>query len=113
MALDIQKEIVDQGKLLYQTGAGQVMNAQILTREKVYNEKLVNLYTNLEKAIAQRDKEWKSEIEAEMRETAAKLEKDRKDRLKLQVNSEELKKTPQGVADKEPGIQAADNAWAE
>jgi hypothetical protein len=92
VALDIQKEMVDQGKTLNQTGAGQELNAQILAMRKEYEEKIDSLRADLKVAIARKDEEWKSQIEAERRKTEAKLEKDKTDRLKLQADNEELKK---------------------
>lgn len=92
VALDIQKEMVDEGKTLDQTGAGQEMNAQILAMRKEYEEKIANLRADLKVAIAKKDEEWKSQIEVERRQTKAKLEKDEKDRLMLQADNEDLKK---------------------
>jgi hypothetical protein len=91
VALSIQKEMVDQGKTLDQTGAGQEMNAQILAMKKEYETKIANLRTDLKAAIAQKDEDWKSQIEAERLRTKAKLEKDEQDRLKLQADNEALK----------------------
>lgn len=92
VALDIQKEMVDQGKTLDQTGAGQEMNAQILAMKKDYEDKIANLRADLKAAIARKDEEWKSQIEAERSVTKAKLAKDEADRLKLQADNEYLKK---------------------
>jgi hypothetical protein len=92
VALAIQKEMVDDRKTLDQTGAGQEMNAQILTMRKEYEEKIANLRADLRVAIAKKDEEWKSQIETERRLTKAKLEKDEKDRLMLQAKNEDLKK---------------------
>jgi len=91
VALDIQKEMVDQGKTLDQTGAGQEMNAQILVMKKEYETKIAKLRADLKVAIAQKDEDWKSHIEAERLKTKAKLEKDEQDRLKLQADNEALK----------------------
>jgi hypothetical protein len=91
VALDIQKEMVDQGKTLDQTGAGQEMNAQILAMKKEYEMKIANLRADLKVAIQRKDEDWKSQIEAERLKTKAKLEKDEQDRLKLQADNEALK----------------------
>jgi hypothetical protein len=92
VALDIQIEMVDQGKTLAQTGAGQEMNARILAMKRDYEEKIARLRADLKVAIAKKDEEWKSQIEAERRETKARLEKDENDRRMLQADNEELKK---------------------
>jgi hypothetical protein len=92
VALDIQKEMVDQGKTLDQTGAGQEMNAQLLAMRREYEEKILTLQADLKLAIAKKDEEWKSQIEAERRQTKAKLEKEEKDRLMLQADNDDLKK---------------------
>jgi len=92
VALDIQIEMVHQGTTLAQTGAGQEMNAQILAMRRHYEEKIEQLQADLKVAVAKKDQEWKSQIEAERRETKAKVEKDEKNRQKLQADNEELKK---------------------
>jgi hypothetical protein len=92
VALDIQKEMVDEGKTLDQTGAGQEMNAQILAMKKEYEKKIATLRTDLQTAIARKDEEWKSQIESERRQTKAKIEKDERDRSKLQADNDALKK---------------------
>ena len=92
VALDIQKQMVDEGKSLDQTGAGQEMNAQILAMRKEYEEKIATLRADLRVAIERKDEEWKAQIEDERRKTRTKLEKEEKDRQKLQADNEELKK---------------------
>lgn len=92
VALDIQKQMVDQGKSLDQTGAGQEMNAQILSMKKEYEEKIETLRADLKVAIKMKDEEWKAQIEDERRNTRAKLEKDERDRRRLQADNEELQK---------------------
>lgn len=92
VALDIQKEMVDEGKKLEQTSAGQEMNAQILAMRKEYEDKIATLRADLQAAIEKKDEEWKSQIETERRETKAKLEKDGRDLLMLQADNKALKK---------------------
>ena len=92
VTLNIQKEMVDEGKTLDQTSAGQEMNAQILAMKNEYEEKIARLRADLKLAIARKDEEWKSQIETERRQTKAKLEKDEKDRKMLQADNEDLKK---------------------
>lgn len=92
VALDIQIEMVDQGKTLAQTGAGQEMNAQILAMRRDYEEKIAQLRADLKVAIARKDEEWKSQIETERRETKKQLEKGENNRRMLQADNEELKK---------------------
>jgi hypothetical protein len=92
VALDIQKEMVDEGKTLDQTGAGQEMNAQILVMKREYEDKIVQLRADLKAAIARKDEEWKSQIETERRETKSKLDKGEEDRRMLKADNEDLKK---------------------
>jgi hypothetical protein len=91
VALDIQKEMVDQGKTLDQTGAGQEMNAQILAMKREYEDKIVKLRNDLKAAIARKDEEWKSQIEAERQETRSKLDRGEEDRRMLRADNEALK----------------------
>lgn len=77
VALDIQREMVDQGKTLDQTGAGREMNAQISAMRKEYENKIAKLRDDLKVAIAEKDEEWKAQIETERRQTRAKLQKTR------------------------------------
>ncbi|ERF76640.1 hypothetical protein EPUS_04460 [Endocarpon pusillum Z07020] len=92
VALDIQIQMVDEGKSLDQTGAGQEMNAQILAMRKEYENKIATLRADLRVAIERKDKKWKAQIEDERRRTKTKLENAEKDRMKLQADNEELKK---------------------
>ncbi len=92
VALDIQKQMVDQGKSLDQTGAGQEMNAQILSMRREYEEKIAILRADLQVAIERKDEEWKAQIEEERRLARSKIEEDERNRQKLKADNEELQK---------------------
>lgn len=89
---DIAKEMVDNNKTLDQTSAGIEVTAEMNEQKKRFEEQLKNIKTEMEEAMAKRDKEWHAELERERRETLKKLRKEEAERVKMRADWEKLKK---------------------
>jgi len=88
--LAIQEEMVDQDKKLDQTDAGMELDAQLLMQKKTYEEKLANVRAEMKEALAARDCEWQEQLQEMRREVEKQMEKDERDRKKLEAANEEL-----------------------
>lgn len=64
LVLSLQEELVDQGKSLPQTGAGQVVARQLIELRHEYEAELANLRAQHRQTLEQRDAVWQSKLEA-------------------------------------------------
>lgn len=92
VTLKIQKELVDDKKTLDQTGAGIEVDAQLAAQRKEFEAKLLQIQTDMQEAMREKDKEYQEELLAFKRETEEKMRKAEEDRLRLQMDREELRR---------------------
>ena len=88
--LDIQRQMVDQGRTLDQTAAGQEMQAELAAQKREYERKIENLKQDLEQAIRAKDREWQEDIRNMQRENDAKARQAEDDRRKLAADNAKL-----------------------
>jgi hypothetical protein len=88
--LDIQKQMVDQGKTLGQTGAGQEVEVWLTQQREAYERKLALMRGEWEQALRERDKEWQRDLEKNTQEIEAKIRRDEGDRVKLRADNAAL-----------------------
>jgi hypothetical protein len=63
IVLDIQRELVDEGKKLIETTAGHVLNEEIIKLQKKNEEELKKLKEEMDAAMRNRDKNAQEELE--------------------------------------------------
>ncbi|KDQ18734.1 hypothetical protein BOTBODRAFT_52664 [Botryobasidium botryosum FD-172 SS1] len=85
--LQIQKEIVDQGKSLIETAAGAHINEDILRLEAKHRAELEEIKKDFQRALAEKDVEMQRMITNERKAFEAKLAQAEKDRKTLSDNS--------------------------
>jgi hypothetical protein len=81
----IQKELSD-GKNLQDTGAGIVVNKELLDAEKKYRDELAEAEARMEKAMEERDEETKAMFQEEANRMAEKIAKIQEDKEALERN---------------------------
>lgn len=92
VTLKIQEELVDEKKTLDETGAGLEVDAQLAAQKKEFEAKLLQIQTDMQKAMKEKDREYHEELLAFKRETEAKMKAADEDRLKLQLDRETLRR---------------------
>ena len=88
--LDIQRQMVDQGKPLDQTGAGQEVEIWLTQQREAYESKLALMKAEWVQALRERDKEWQRDLERNRQEIEAKIKRDEEDRVKLRADNAAL-----------------------
>ncbi|KAJ7761969.1 P-loop containing nucleoside triphosphate hydrolase protein, partial [Mycena maculata] len=82
-ALRIQRELVDQGKDISQTAAGEELNRELAEQIKRHLQEMVVLQKEMKEAIREKDEETKKELEIETRKLQAEMARVQNDSLKL------------------------------
>ncbi|KAF8691066.1 hypothetical protein AX14_002828 [Amanita brunnescens Koide BX004] len=80
LPLDIQKELVDQGKDITQTSAGKELDKQVAKLTAMYEEKLRKQKQEMDEARKQRDAETEQEMKELSEKVQAKVDKLNRDR---------------------------------
>jgi len=81
-ALQIQQEMVEQGKPIDKTEAGATMNRESLEQRKRHEAELTRIREEMAQALKEKDKEGRRELEeakATLQKQMKKLEKDREE----------------------------------
>ena len=94
--LHIQKELVDDGKGISQTCAGEELNKELNAQIRKHEEEMRALEEEREQAIRENDEEARREIEAESRRMEMKIAKFKSDaqRLVSSYREEEIRLEP-------------------
>jgi chromosome segregation ATPase len=88
VVLEIQRELIDEGKDIGQTAAGAELKREILEVEEKYQKEIKALEENMQKAMEEKDEESREELEEEKRRMEAVIEKHRKDSEEMQSKFE-------------------------
>lgn len=88
--LAIQDEMVNQGKDLEQTAAGEEVQAEMEKLRHKYEKQLAELREEMKEAMRNRDMESKKQIEEERRKYEEFIEKEKAERLKMNSDHEAL-----------------------
>jgi len=96
IVLDIQRQLVDDMKILYDTDAGQALQSELVKERKRYEADFASLRIDMERAIRERDKTWqrqianeKSRLEAAVARKVAEGEEMKIDMQKIMEEREE------------------------
>lgn len=88
--LQIQRELVDEGRELSHTSAGQEVNRELTDAMKKWSEEIEALRTDHEEAMETRDRQLAERLEAQELELQDKLQKADKAQKALKINLEHL-----------------------
>ena len=91
LVLKIQHELIDQGKDIGQTGAGEELNREIREVVEKYQREIRELEENMRKAIDEKDEESREELEEERRRMQEEMEKLRKDSTEMESKFEKAR----------------------
>jgi hypothetical protein len=90
VTLKIQEELVTEKKTLDQTGAGLEIGAQLNAQSKAFEDNLKRIREDLADAIRERDRVFQEELVGFKEAVEEKMKKAEEDRLRLQMDREEL-----------------------
>ncbi|KAJ7126809.1 P-loop containing nucleoside triphosphate hydrolase protein [Mycena epipterygia] len=90
-ALRIQRELVDQGKDISQTAAGEELNRELAEQIKRHKQEMVVLQKDMKEAIREKDEETRKELEIETRKLQAEMSRVQNDSRKLASDYTEQK----------------------
>ncbi|KAG2018162.1 TKL/TKL-ccin protein kinase [Coprinopsis cinerea AmutBmut pab1-1] len=91
LTLQIQRELVDEGKDILQTAAGEELNRELLAQLKKHEADMADLQREMQEAMREKDEETRREIEAEQMKLRAEMNRVRNDAEKLASNYQEEK----------------------
>lgn len=91
LPLQIQRELVDQGKDILETAAGEELNRELTAQLKKHQEEMKQLQVEIQEAMKAKDEETRREIEAEAKKLQAEMNRVQEDARKLANNYQEEK----------------------
>ena len=92
LVLQIQDELINQGKDIGQTGAGAELNREIQEVVERYQREIKELEENMRKAIEEKDEETREELEEGKRKVQEDVEKLRKDSAEIEFKFEKARR---------------------
>ena len=98
--LQLQQEMVDQGKSLEETSAGQILAQELQAMETRHREEMQYLQTELREEIEQLRKDQRKQLEREIASERARLEAkiEQLEKDKIQLKTERATISPKGPA---------------
>lgn len=91
MTLEIQRDMVDRGKKLEDTGAGRVVQEELNRLKAEHARELKRIQDEWKEALNTKDEEWQKEIKAYKAEIEQKMREDKIQREKLRANDAALR----------------------
>ena len=91
MALAIQKDMVDDGKKLNETAAGQEVQDQLQRQRQEFDAALQEMREQLQEAIRQRDREHREAVESYQKELEQQMNQYQEDIATITMDKEGLK----------------------
>jgi chromosome segregation ATPase len=101
MTLEIQRDMVDRGMKLEETGAGKVVQEELNRIKAEHARELKRIRDEWKEALTMKDEEWQNEIKAYKAEIEKKMQDDRIQREKLRQNDAELRRQIEEEREKE------------
>jgi len=92
LVLQIQHELVDQGKDIGQTGAGEELNREIREAVEMYQREIGGLEEDMQEAMMEKDEESREELEEERRRKQEEMEKLREDSTEMESKFEKARR---------------------
>jgi chromosome segregation ATPase len=75
VTLDIQRQLIDQGRNLNDTDAAQALQSELLAERKQFQERLSELKQDMDFAMRENDEKWQKQIKEEERKYTEKINK--------------------------------------
>ncbi|KAE9368406.1 hypothetical protein N431DRAFT_560827 [Stipitochalara longipes BDJ] len=91
MTLEIQRDMVDRGKKLEDTGAGRVVQEELNKLKAEHARELERIRNEWKEALDTKDEEWQKEIKAYKAEIEQKMREDEIQREKLRADDAALR----------------------
>jgi len=91
MTLEIQKDMVDRGMKLEDTGAGRVVQEELNKLKAEHARELKRMQDEWKQALDMKDEEWQKEIKAYKAEIEQQIREDETQREKLRANDAALR----------------------
>jgi hypothetical protein len=91
VVLEIQKDMVDRGKTLEETGAGNIVQEELNKLKAEHARELNRIREEWKEALDKKDKEWQKEITAYKAEIEKKMRDDEIQREKLRADDAALR----------------------
>lgn len=91
MVLEIQKDMVDRGKTLQETGAGRIVQEELNKLKAEHKRELERIRSEWKEALEDQDEEWQKEIQAYKAEIKQKMREDKTQRERLQQSEAALR----------------------
>jgi len=92
LVLKIQRELIDEGKDIGQTGAGAELNREIHELAEKHRREMRELEENMRKAMDEKDEESREELEGEKRRMEEKMGQLQKDSAEMQSKFEQARR---------------------
>ena len=90
--LQIQRELIDEGKDIGETGAGAELNREIRELVENHQREMRELEENMRRAMEDKDEESREELEEEKKKMEEKMEKLQKDSAEMQHKFEQARR---------------------
>jgi chromosome segregation ATPase len=92
VVLQIQRELIDEGKDIGETGAGAELNRELHELAEKHRREMKELEENMLKAMEEKDEESREELEEEKRRVIEKMEKLQTDSAEMQFKFERARR---------------------
>ena len=92
VALKIQRELIDEGKEIGETGAGVELNREFQELVERHRREMKELEENMRKAMEEMDEESREELEGEKKKMEEKMEKLQNDSAEMQSKFEQARR---------------------
>jgi chromosome segregation ATPase len=113
VALQIQRELVDEGKNITDTAAGQAVNKELSEQIERHNAELKAVQEEMLRAQQRRDEETRQELEEEMRKIQEEMNRMRVSLEGMAARYDEEKKRTEEVMGWMQGQARQEREWAE
>ena len=101
ITLEIQREMVDRGKNLEDTGAGRVVQEELNKLKAEHTKELVKIRDEWKEALANKDEEWQKDIAKYKAEIQERIREDEIQREKLRADDAALRERMEKAREEE------------
>lgn len=107
VTLDIQRQLVDEHRNLYDTDAGQALQRELIEERKRSEAKLAELKLDMDFALQEKDKKWQEQIQQDRADFEAKIRKGYTETEELKIDMKKIEK------ERDAQIQNIQRKWDE
>lgn len=90
VTLDIQKQLVDEKRSLFDTDAGQALHRELIEERKKSEAKLVELKLDMQSALQEKDKQWQEQIKQDRVNLEARIRQGTQETEELKINLKKI-----------------------